>query len=82
LKTFFGAINNDVISQMAISKSICGNLKSLVQISTRQWTYAGESAHLLKNLGIRKLDPPRPDDADPEPPTKLPALLCCRGTDM
>lgn len=29
LKTFFGAINKEVISQMAISKSIWGNLKSL-----------------------------------------------------
>jgi hypothetical protein len=29
LKTFFGAINKEVISQIAISKSIWGNLKSL-----------------------------------------------------
>jgi hypothetical protein len=29
LKTFFGAISSEVISQIAISKSICGNLNSL-----------------------------------------------------
>lgn len=31
LKTFLGAINKDVISQMAISKSIWGNLNSLME---------------------------------------------------
>jgi len=30
LNTFFGAMSKEVISQMAISKSIWGNLKSLV----------------------------------------------------
>lgn len=39
LKTFFGANSSDVISQMAISKSICGNLNSLVG-SSGNWSAA------------------------------------------
>lgn len=35
LKTFFGAMISDVISQIAISKSIWGNLKSLQDTHTR-----------------------------------------------
>lgn len=45
LKTFFGAINREVISQMAISKSIWGNLKSLwiwSAPSSGEWGTANE----------------------------------------
>ena len=57
LKTFFGAIRRLVISQMAISKSICGNLNSLyISVSLRRPIKFEVESHRLKNLGIRISD--------------------------
>jgi hypothetical protein len=44
LKTFFGAISSEVISQIAISKSICGNLNSLFGVGQ----HARNTNHQLK----------------------------------
>jgi hypothetical protein len=63
LKTFFGAINKEVISQMAISKSICGNLKSLciarssvlfIQISKQSTIISPSDSELYKTLPLEE----------------------------
>ena len=85
-KTFLGAMSSDVISQMAISKSIWGNLNSLsqdiVSLNAVMMSYTMLSSHgllpyLLKNRGIRK-----PSDL---PPGVVPPNLgvpCCLGIEI
>jgi hypothetical protein len=75
-----GAIKSDVISQIAISKSICGNLNNLNHDCEDMFGNRDKTIekYLLKNRGILMLDAPRPAEPAPE----LLPKLCCRGAEM
>ena len=78
-KTFFGAINKLVISHIAISKSICGNLNNLVRGRKSMWApcqlQRRGGAYRLKKRGMRKL-------SCRVVPPKLEGPPCCLGIEI